>query len=118
MIPGPEQVSDRLTDRVPSTESAFSTGEAMSQAHLESGLSALVKEGVHAQIVSTLTSGVLLVGFAMEFGASNLAIGLLASLPFLAQLCQLPAIALIERFRARRRIALIALSACRALMIP
>jgi MFS family permease len=115
--PAPEQATDR-PDRAPAAEPAFLSGEALSQAQLETGLNALVKDGIYSQIVGTLTSGVLLVGFAMELGASNLAIGLLASLPFLAQLCQLPAIALVERFRARRRIALIALSACRALMVP
>ena len=115
---GPEHASDRIPDRATPMSRPFSTGEAMSQAHLESGLRALIKDGVYSQIVGTLTSGVLLVGYAMELGASNLAIGLLASLPFLAQLCQLPAIALVERFRARRRIAVIALSACRALMVP
>lgn len=115
---GPERSSGRIPDHGTPTTPPFSSGEAMSQAQFESGLSALIKEGVYSQIVGTLTSGVLLVGFAMELGASNLAIGLLASLPFLAQLCQLPAIALVERFRARRRIAVIALTACRALMLP
>jgi MFS family permease len=113
--PGQKPVS-RFTDHA-YAENTFA-GEALSQTQFESGLSALVKDGIFSQIVGTLTSGVLLVGFAMELGASNLAVGLLASLPFLAQLCQLPGVALVERFRARRRIAVIAMSACRAMMVP
>ncbi|MGE5539140.1 MAG: MFS transporter [Gemmatimonas sp.] len=99
----------RIPASIPST---------ISQQQLETGLAALVKEGVYAQIAGALTSGVLLIGFAMKLGASNMAVGLLASVPFLAQLCQLPAIALVERLRARRAISVAGLVASRILLIP
>jgi MFS family permease len=54
--------------------------------------------------MGTLTTGVFLVGFAVELGASNSAIGLLASIPFFVQLLQLPAVVVVERIRARRAI--------------
>jgi MFS family permease len=54
------------------------------------------------EAMGALTTGVFLVGFAVALGASNFAIGVLAAIPFLAQLLQIPAVALIERWRSRR----------------
>jgi MFS family permease len=50
----------------------------------------------------TLTSGIFLVAFALALGASNTVIGLLAAIPPLAELIQLPSIWLVERIRNRR----------------
>jgi MFS family permease len=111
-------VFTQFSERFRMSRSASPPPSAISQQQLETGLAALVKEGVYAQVFGALTSGVLLIGFALKLGASNLAVGLLASLPFIAQLCQLPAIALVERLRERRRIAVAAAIACRALLIP
>jgi MFS family permease len=54
------------------------------------------------EAMGILTTGVFLAGFAVAIGASNLAIGVLAAVPFLAQLLQIPAVFLIERSRSRR----------------
>src|SRR5690348_6410456 len=78
---------------------------------------ALVWDGAWANIVSVLTGGVLLVGFALALGAGPALIGLLAAVPFFAQLAQLPAIPLIERLRRRRRIAVAANTGARALVL-
>ena len=56
------------------------------------------------EAMGALTTGVFLVGFAVVLGASNFAIGVLAAVPFLAQLLQIPAVLLIERWRARRSV--------------
>jgi MFS family permease len=56
------------------------------------------------EAMGALTTGVFLVGFAVAIGASNFAIGVLAAIPFLAQLLQIPAVALVERWRSRRGI--------------
>lgn len=61
----------------------------------------------------TLTGGVFLVAFALKLGASNLMIGLLAAVPPLAQLMQIPAIYLIERYRVRRAITVYATASSR-----
>lgn len=74
---------------------------------LEPALSHLVRDGVYAQAMGTLTGGVLLVGYALALGASNLVIGILAAIPFFAQLTQLPSILLVERLRARRLISVL-----------
>src|SRR5205814_1822816 len=48
--------------------------------------------------------GVFLAGFAVALEADNLAIGMLAAVPFFVQLLQIPATILVERLRARRDI--------------
>ncbi len=61
-------------------------------------------DGLASEAMGTLTTGVFLVGFAVQLGASNFAIGVLAAVPFAVQLLQLPAVILVERLRARRAI--------------
>ena len=83
---------------------------------LERGKHALVKDAAWASLVGTLYGGVILVGFALELGATPWLIGLLAAVPFLAQLAQLPTISLVERLRQRRKIAVTAVSVSRLLI--
>src|SRR5213082_2089625 len=83
---------------------------------LERGKRALVKDAAWASMVGALYGGVILVGFALELGATPWHIGLLAAIPFLAQIAQLPAIALIERVRQRRKIAVAAVSVSRVMI--
>jgi MFS family permease len=61
-------------------------------------------DGLASEAMGTLTTGVFLAGFAVALGASNAAIGVLAAVPFLVQLLQLPAVVLVEHLRARRSI--------------
>ena len=96
----------------------LSPTDHVTPAELDRGLANLVRDGVWAQGVGALTGGVLLVGYALALGASNLVIGLLAAVPMLAQLSQVPAILLVEHRRARRRIAVTCLTLSRALLIP
>lgn len=50
----------------------------------------------------TLTGGIFLVAFALALGASNTVIGLLAAIPPLAELIQIPSIWLVDRLQNRR----------------
>lgn len=50
------------------------------------GLRLLVIEAAFSGGAAALTSGVILTAFALHLGASNLMVGVLASIPFLAQL--------------------------------
>ena len=84
---------------------------------LERGKRSLVKDAAWASLVGALYGGVILVGFALELGATPFLIGLLAAIPFVAQLAQLPAIALVERLRQRRKISVIAVSVSRAIIV-
>jgi MFS family permease len=77
----------------------------ISEVDRELGLRLLVLEAAFSSGGIALTSGVILTAFALHLGASNLWIGALASAPFLTQLLQLPAVLLVERLRARKRIA-------------
>jgi MFS family permease len=69
-------------------------------------------------LVGTLTTGVILVGYALELGANNAVVGLLAAVPLLFQLVQLPAIFLVEKIRRRRVIAVASLVLARLLLVP
>lgn len=84
---------------------------------LARGKRALVKDAAWASLVGALYGGVILVGFALELGATPFIIGLLAAIPFLAQVAQIPAIALVERVRQRRKIAVLAVSASRSIIL-
>ena len=63
-----------------------------------------MRNGVGIQIMETLAVGAFLTAFALKLGASNFTIGLLAAVPHLSQLAQIPALAVVERFRNRKRI--------------
>jgi MFS family permease len=84
---------------------------------LERGKRAMVQDAAWASLVGAMYGGVILVGFALEIGATPFVIGLIAAIPFLSQLGQLPAIMLIERYRQRRKIAVIVVSAARLLIL-
>jgi len=68
----------------------------------------LVLEGALSQSMLVLTTGAFLIAFAIELGASNVVIGLLAAVGPLAQAAQIPAVLLVERLRRRRAIAVLA----------
>ena len=57
-------------------------------------------------LFSITTSG-FLAAFALALGANNLQIGILAALPFLTQILQLPSIWLVEKIRKRKAITLL-----------
>ena len=51
-----------------------------------------------------LGSGGFMAAYALALGANNLQVGILAALPFVFQVVQLPAILVIEKFKARKAI--------------
>lgn len=61
-------------------------------------------DALASEAMGTLTTGVFLAGFLVDLGASNVAIGVLAAVPFAVQFLQLPAVVLVERLRTRRAI--------------
>lgn len=82
--------------------------ESIADADVERGLAWLVRNGIGAQGMETLAAGTLLAAFALELGASFITIGILAAVPHLTQLAQVPAVLLVERLRARRLIGVVA----------
>ncbi|MBN9318984.1 MAG: MFS transporter [Caulobacterales bacterium] len=71
----------------------------------ERGLQKMIVEAGFSNACAAVTTGVILTAFALYLKASNFAIGLLAAAPFLMQVLQAPTVLLIERLRARKRIA-------------
>ena len=84
---------------------------------VERGLSNIIFDGLTTHAFVTLTSGIFLIAFALELGASNIVIGLLAAIPPLAELVQIPAVGLIEKVRNRRLVTVITSLASRGLWI-
>lgn len=85
----------------------LSAQNEIAPAEREAGLHRLAIEALFSNTTAALTTGVVLTAFALHLGANNATIGLLAAIPFLAQLAQIPAIALVDRVRARKRIAVL-----------
>lgn len=78
--------------------------KTISDDDLKRGLSYIIRDGLATQAMVTLTSGIFLVAFGLQLGATNTVIGLLAAIPPLAELIQVPAISIVERVRNRRLI--------------
>jgi len=76
--------------------------ETLSDDDISKGLSFVIRDGLATQAMVTLTGGIFLVAFGLQLGASNTVIGLLAAIPPLAELIQMPAISVVEKVRNRR----------------
>ena len=80
----------------------FTVKDTLTQDEIQSGLKTAIKDGMASTSMATLTGGAFMVAFALKLGASNLLIGLLAAIPPLVQLIQIPSIYLVENLRNRR----------------
>jgi MFS family permease len=81
--------------------------DSLSEAQVNKGLGLVIKDGLAAEAMTVLTGGTFLVALALQLGASNLQIGLLAALPTLTNVFQLLAIWLVQRFKNRRAISVV-----------
>lgn len=87
------------------------------EAQREAGQRRMVQEGVFSRVMDGLTGGVLLAGLAVALGATDLQIGVLTALPFLAQLAHVPAMAWLRRFPERRAMVVWLAGAARLLLL-
>jgi MFS family permease len=78
----------------------------------------ILRDTFYSQTVQTLTTGIFLTGFALEYHASNQMIGLLVATPSLAQLFQLPGVYLLQKLQAKRQITLITTLLSRLFLLP
>ena len=78
----------------------------------------MIWEGVASGAMFSLGSGGFVAAYALALGANNLQVGILAALPFITQVAQLPAILAVERFRMRKAIGVPAICAAQLLWIP
>jgi MFS family permease len=76
----------------------------ISNQDVATGLRWLTWEGTVSLGFNSITTSGFLAAFALALGANNLQIGILAAIPFLAQIAQIPAIWLVEKIRRRKAI--------------
>jgi len=86
----------------------FQVKDTLSSEEQVKGMRLVLSDGVTSQVLATLTTGAFLAAFALELGASNLVIGLLAAIPPLTQVLQVPTVYLVERVGNRRAVTVIA----------
>ena len=86
----------------------FRPSEQLTGEQVEKGLKLVVRDGLASEAMATLTGGAFLVAMALSMGASNFQIGLLAALPTVANIFQLAAIWLVQKYNNRRMITVIA----------
>lgn len=90
----------------------------ISDRDMNSGVRWLNLEGLVSNALFSIIGSGLLVAFALALGANNLQVGILAALPSLMQVVQLPATWLVERFRRRKAIAVIAFFLAQMVWFP
>lgn len=77
----------------------------------------VLADGAFSKLMDTLTGGAFLAGLGLYLGASNFTIGLLAALPLLAQVAQLPAVMILRKVPDRRRVVVLASGAARLVLV-
>ena len=92
--------------------------EHLTRTETEQGLSLVIYDGLATHALVTLTGGVFLVAYALGLGASNAVIGLIAAIPPLAELLQIPGVGIVERVGNRRLVAVLTSLAARFFWIP
>lgn len=80
----------------------YSPVTELSEFQRERGLRYLYQDGMCSHAMTLLVTGAFLPGMALALGASNIVIGLLASLGPVTQMLQIPAILLVERVGLRK----------------
>lgn len=77
----------------------------------------LVHDSGWATVCGALFGGVVLAGYALQVGAGPFEIGLLAAIPYLAQVLQLPATLYIDRHGRRKRLSVFLLGGARLIIL-
>ncbi|MFX1492052.1 MAG: MFS transporter, partial [Promethearchaeota archaeon] len=95
----------------------FEVKDQLTEDDIQSGLRSFMNDALATQMMNTLTTSTFIVAFALILGASNFIIGLVAAIPLLAQLVQIPAIQLVETYRVRRAIYVYAATTSRVFLL-
>lgn len=85
----------------------YTPSSALSPAQVQSGLQLVIRDGLATETMVVLTTGAFLTALALQLGASNFQIGILAALPTCTNIFQLFSIWLVHRYRNRRAITVI-----------
>jgi MFS family permease len=97
---------------------AFRPRPDLSEAETARGQRWLIWEGTSQMGFNSITGSGFIAAFALVLGANNFQIGVLAALPFLTMPLQVTTVALVERLRRRKVIAVTSWFASQALWIP
>src|SRR4051812_8819728 len=82
----------------------FRPSHNLTDEQAKSKLDLVIRDGLTTEVMSVLSGGAFLVALALQLGASNFQIGILASVGTIASIFQLFAIWLIQHYRNRRGI--------------
>ncbi|MFC2041459.1 MFS transporter [Chloroflexota bacterium] len=96
----------------------FQPRPTLSEQEVKTGLRWLTWEGTVSMGFNSITTSGILVAFALAIGASNFHIGILAAIPFIMQLFQIPSILFVEKLRRRKAIAVLSWLPAQLLWIP
>ncbi|HEY77849.1 MAG TPA: MFS transporter [Dehalococcoidia bacterium] len=101
-----------------SIRKVFQPRPTISDNELNDGLRWWTWEGTTSLGFNSITTSGFLAAFALALGANNFQIGILAAIPFLMQILQIPSIWLVEKFRRRKLIAVAAWYPAQVLWFP
>lgn len=96
---------------------ALAPQAGLTDADLERARRCLVGDAAWASVCGALFGGVVLAACAIRAGAGPLAIGLLAAIPYVSQVLQLPATVLVDRLGGRKRLAVWLLAGARLVIL-
>lgn len=80
----------------------FQPADELTTEKQQKALQWVLRDGLAAQALTTLTGGAFLVSFALLLGASNAQIGLIAALPTVANIFQLSTVRILRRIQNRK----------------
>ncbi|MBI2078752.1 MAG: hypothetical protein HYT80_10360 [Euryarchaeota archaeon] len=92
-------------------------GDALTEDQARAARRDVVLDGVCSRLMDILTGGVFLAGLGLYLGADSFTIGILASLPFLAQLAQFPAVKILRHVWDRKLIVILGSAAARTMLL-
>ena len=84
----------------------FHPKESLSDDDIALGMRMMLYDAGFVTVMAVLTTGALLIGFALALGASNVVVGVIAAVGPLAQILQVPSIVVVEWFRKRKLLSL------------
>lgn len=98
--------------------SFFRPSPTLTEQEIGRSLRLMIWESVSSSALFSLGSGGFMAAYALALGANNFQVGMLAALPFITQVAQLPAILAVERFRMRKAMGIPALWVAHLFWIP
>ena len=96
----------------------FRPKPTISEQEMKKGLRWLTYEGMASLGFNSITTSGLLAAYALLLGATNLQIGIIAAIPFLMHILQIPASLFVERLKKRKLIAITTWFFAQLLWIP